>query len=1249
MEDGSVKRLQRYISVLLCFAMLVTSVTAFSEGSPTTAEPALTAEPTEEPTAEPTAEPTPEPTAEPESTAESETAAEPDATDEVEGEPLPEPTVTFREDRLTYQLSEIGDDFDYANMFELTIENTDETALVWSTDDEEIAAFVQLDKSDMEAPDEETDEENIIVVFRAYQAGIVNVRAALEADEDVYGEFELTLEEDAPVYAASLSDETMKLYVGGETRQLTASLLENGTAVDDAVFAWASGDETVATVDETGLVTPHQKGTATITATAQYAGSTYEARCEVTVAVSLAGIGVAGIAFYSDSVGALAVTPEPADADFDPANLTFEIEAESAPYIQVSQGGEVSAVTQNGLLNTTETFVEAQVKVTYGGFTAVASVTVYQAATSITIEEDARVVWLGKTAMLGVTVLPENAHDSSVSYASSDGSMFTVDATGLIEGLALGTGTATVTMLSGRTVDFPVFVLQGTTSLRITGPSGNLRIGETVQLTLAREPADAVDELAWESSDESLATVDENGLVTLIAPGNVTITVLSESGASTSVGLGIIRPASGIALYSDAFPLFTGFILVPGQSVAPYVDVLPADATRKGYALSSSNELIAIAIDGRIYGVSNGMATITVTSEDGDAARTFLVKVVSKSKRIKSISVNRSSLSLKEGTKYTLRASVNSGAQSKTVLWGTLDPSVAVISSSGVVKAVAPGTTYIYAMSLSGVGKKIKVVVSAQLPTSVRLNKSSGSMYANQQYQFKATIYPSNVLQPQNRVITWQTSNKYVAVVSDTGMVYSIAPGTAYITARTVNGKTYRCKVTVKKRYVSSVKVQNPYGNLLIGGTYTLPATVLPANATDMRLSWSLASSSYKKYAAIDAKTGAIYCKKAGTIKVTATAKDGSRKRYTIALKIVSVPLTSFTMTRAEGDAVIAIENGAAIELAYQTSFTAVAAVEPALYLEWSSSDKRVATVANGLVTATGAGTATITATAGGRYTYAFTVTVPRDENQPTYRALVVAQYTTSGAKGYLPFAKNAQKGLYDALGESSVGGERYDLSYRTNLTSASQLTSAIESTFADAKEGDVSVLYLLSHGTFKDGNYVWLLYGSGSSAVYVSFSTIMSAVKSIKGHVVILIPSCYSGGDENDPSKLSYMVRTVDQAAGEGTSYSGIFASDGLVRASFFDTADTRSYDFFTYSLCKAMGWDYMKDSSISLAADKDGDGYVTLSELASTTKSLTADTFQEYFEIYGSSSYYGPQERYQNVTYYISPDAASLAIFGD
>ena len=89
--------------------------------------------------------------------------------------------------------------------------------------------------------------------------------------------------------------------------------------------------------------------------------------------------------------------------------------------------------------------------------------------------------------------------------------------------------------------------------------------------------------------------------------------------------------------------------------------------------------------------------------------------------------------------------------------------------------------------------------------------------------------------------------------------------------------------------------------------------------------------------------------------------------------------------------------------------------------------------------------------------------------------------------------------------GWSVIGGARYSVSYKSNLTTASAVTGAIASAFSSAKEGDVSVIYMLSHGTVDNGEYRWHLYGSGSTLQYVSGSQIVSAKLEEDGTVVPL------------------------------------------------------------------------------------------------------------------------------------------------
>ena len=80
-------------------------------------------------------------------------------------------------------------------------------------------------------------------------------------------------------------------------------------------------------------------------------------------------------------------------------------------------------------------------------------------------------------------------------------------------------------------------------------------------------------------------------------------------------------------------------------------------------------------------------------------------------------------------------------------------------------------------------------------PTKVALNKTSLTLTVGKSYTLKATFTPSNTT---NKNLTWSSSDKKIATISSTGKVKAIKKGTATITVKTANGKTAKCKITVK-------------------------------------------------------------------------------------------------------------------------------------------------------------------------------------------------------------------------------------------------------------------------------------------------------------------------------------------------------------------------------------------------------------------------------------------------------------------
>ncbi len=1269
------KNFLRYLSVLMCTALIMSSVPVFADGdtpggdTPAVPTPTPTASatsaieetstvdseltPTTDPAVTPTVDPVVTPTADtavtptvsstetaspvhtesptagstetPAASSAASPAASPVAT------PTHSPALRFGQSYAEMDITEFGADFDPAVKFPVVIENTSETALVWSSDREDIARFAAYDASGAPATSE-TPAESITYKLEVYSAGTITVRAALAADASVYAEMQLTIS------AVELILNEYQLSATEDDVLTLSVTLSDGTPIPADQIAWTSSGACAAVSD--GVVKCLSAGDTVITAAWKGA----QVSCSVSVAQRIVPITASSVEIYTTGTGRIEV--KTADgSEIDMSRVKFISEGDNSAYFTVDAQGNISPVTTDGLISGGASSVTRQVQVSYRGGTANVLVTIKQAITCAALTGGAQYVDVpagGQRSLSGLYELYPASHaDYITDVSSTNAAVAGAYDWNTVSGMSPGQAEFVFTMASGMQFRVPVNVVITSAALQLSLPVGNLKAGDALSLGIDREPANANDALAWASSDTSIATVDENGNVTLVNPGYAVISVTAPfTGATASIELNIIRAAAGFQLYKGVFPDKTSYVLGVGKSVTPVIDVLPWDATYYGYTLVSSDESVVRVTGAKVTAVGVGYATVTATSLDGEASLTLNFAVPTKRKAITSFRLSSSRLTLYEGQSRTVKARINSSAYDKSVTWASTNPAVATVDANGKITAVAPGSATIYCLNSAGAYKSVSVKVKIQLPTKVKLNKRSGSMYPGQEYQLIATISPSTVVQPEALALSWTSSNSKVVMVTDTGYVYAIAPGTARITVTTANGKKAACRVTVKKRLATSVTIVNPYDCFQVGGIYDLDATVSPYDATYTSVKWTLADRNSRKRAKINSSTGEIYCMKAGTVKITATATDGSRKKQTITIQVVEVPLNSMSVT-LDGRA---LSSGEWVNLEYKAAASAACSVDPQMQITWKSSNSRVASVdANGLVTATGSGTATITATAGGHYTFSFCVNVPYAENAPRYRALVIGQYQTSGVSGYLPFSVNSGAGIVDALELSDIDGSRYDVTYLTNLTSGSKVLSAINAKFADAQEGDVSVIYIMTHGLYKNGAYVWQL----AKGKYLYASDVMDALAGIKGDVVIMVLSCRSGGTADNPATLTGMVSNLDSGGGAGSSYSIISASDNTKRASYVNTHVSAAYDFFTLGVCESLGWDMLDDVETASRADSDGDGSISLTELAASTQSITAAACSDFLAKYSDSAYWGPPEKCQTVTYYISPNAANLSIF--
>jgi uncharacterized protein YjdB len=133
-------------------------------------------------------------------------------------------------------------------------------------------------------------------------------------------------------------------------------------------------------------------------------------------------------------------------------------------------------------------------------------------------------------------VTPSNASNKNVLWNSSDTLVATVNTSGIVTGVAVGSATITATTEDGSyTESCSITVSVPVTSVSVMPFFASLQTGATTQLTETVEPSEATNKnVSWSSSKTSVATVSSTGLVTGVAAGSAIITVTTQDGSKTA-------------------------------------------------------------------------------------------------------------------------------------------------------------------------------------------------------------------------------------------------------------------------------------------------------------------------------------------------------------------------------------------------------------------------------------------------------------------------------------------------------------------------------------------------------------------------------------------------------------------------------------------------------------------------------------------------------------------------------------------
>lgn len=632
-------------------------------------------------------------------------------------------------------------------------------------------------------------------------------------DENMYYNISLTVSA-IPVTNIAMSEASISMQVEG-THQLNATVQPSNATNQD--YVWASLDESVATVSESGLVTAVAVGGTTITATAQDGSGVYGS-CTVTVSAKPSTTDYDIDATTTDQVttnstSSVVFTNSPVTVtiaknssstnanNYVASGTTNHTRAYSGQRFTVSAGGSsmssivihgtsdkgVSGFTSPTWTNATKSYSGNEVTitptdptsdvyctvsgtvsfsgvtVTVGGGSGGSSTPIYP--TSISLSAESSSISIGATTQLTVGYTPSETNVRNVTYSSSNTSIATVSNTGLVTGIAQGSATITATAQtsSGTTSATTTITVTpiAVTSVSLSSNSETIKVGKTVTLVPTISPSNATNKnVTWSSSDTSIATVS-GGTVTGVAAGTATITVTTVDGSKTATCTVVVQESS--AGGEETFSI-------------TYTD-LPST-----YQTGSTVYTADSGIKFQAYNCANYSSKMQFKASSGYLQTTEELE-------LQSVTIND-----RESNTLTVYGSNTAGSFSTTIT-GTNDVYDLTGYSYFKIARTASGAAYCSSITV------VTGTPTPTDPTSILLSPTSAEIAPGGTKQLSVSYVPSNA--NQNKDVTWTSSNTNVATVSSDGLVSvkstATAGQSATITAKLTNITSIQatCSITV--------------------------------------------------------------------------------------------------------------------------------------------------------------------------------------------------------------------------------------------------------------------------------------------------------------------------------------------------------------------------------------------------------------------------------------------------------------------
>lgn len=352
---------------------------------------------------------------------------------------------------------------------------------------------------------------------------------------------------------------------------------------------------------------------------------------------------------------------------------------------------------------------------------------------------------VSETVQLRAELVPADATDRAIRWEATT-KYASVDENGKVTALAIGDCTIRAYAAGGVFGEYyckidPVLI----SSMKIVDPDGNeegkAHVGGTLQLKAVIEPENAsFQDLVWSSSDENIASVDENGLVSLKKVGSADITAVAGSSS-------IDKTVAVYKLTVDAVNVTSITVapetvsVVEGKTVQLEAVILPENASIKKVTWLSSDKSVALVDEnGLVTALKPGMVKVYASSLGDPGIFGTCTVTVEPDRTLVGISITPGEMGLQVGQTKSLSVSfIPEYAANKNLIWSSSDPSVASVVD-GSVTGLKDGVSVITATSEEGsFTASCKVTVTAGLPEGTKVfygDSNSAQLYMNEDIYF---------------------------------------------------------------------------------------------------------------------------------------------------------------------------------------------------------------------------------------------------------------------------------------------------------------------------------------------------------------------------------------------------------------------------------------------------------------------------------------------------------------------------------